>query len=142
MSQKESEWENDLNNLERKTERGIWWVRMDRVRDIISEAISSREKEIEESVTKNLSKWIDDNVGVSSTAIFLWMATGRVPRAFEAPGDAGDRKRCAVLLNAMPQWVDRMKEIESMHIGGIVNGIEVYPWNEQIPLILKIINNK
>ena len=56
MYQKESEWEHDLNNLERKTARGMWWVRIDRVRDIISEAISAREKEIAETLNSRYGK--------------------------------------------------------------------------------------
>lgn len=60
MYQKESEWEHDLNNLERKTERGMWWVRIDRVRDIISEAISAREKEIAEEVEKKRMSLVEE----------------------------------------------------------------------------------
>ena len=60
MSQKESKWEHDLNNLERKTERGMWWVRIDRVRDIISEAISAREKEIAEEVEKKRMSLVEE----------------------------------------------------------------------------------
>lgn len=30
-------WKEKLNDLERKTERGKWWVRLDRVREIINQ---------------------------------------------------------------------------------------------------------
>lgn len=49
---KEIEWEKRLNDLERKTERGMYWVRLDMVRDIICEAVLSREKEIEKEIAK------------------------------------------------------------------------------------------
>ena len=49
---KEIEWEKRLNDLERKTERGMYWVRLDMVRDIICEAVLSREKEIADEVEK------------------------------------------------------------------------------------------
>lgn len=89
---------------------------------------------------KRLSEWIDDNVGASSRAIFLYMTKGSMPRAFDAPSDDGDRARCVVLLRACPEWVDRLKEIESLNLKGTSNGKEVFPWNEQIPIILSLIN--
>ena len=87
--------------------------------------------------------WIEDNVGVSSTAIFLYMTLGKVPGAGQAPSDNGDRKRCVALLRARPEWIDRLQEIEEKKIGQIVyNGINneiTFPWEIQIPLIRKMI---
>ena len=84
---------------------------------------------------KQLAKWIDGNVGLSSEAIFLYMVKGSTPRVFDAPRDAGDRNRCIVLLNAIPEFWDRLKEIEDMNLEGYENGKLVHPWNEQILLI-------
>ncbi len=89
----------------------------------------------------SLRHWVDGNIGVSSKAIFLWMSAGRIPGVFEAPSDKGDRGRCIVLLKARPEWIPRLKEIESLHLTGISNGEKVEPWNEQIPLILEEINS-
>jgi len=44
-------------------------------------------------------------------------------------------------LKARPEWVPRLKEIESLHLQGTSNGEKVEPWNEQIPLILEEINS-
>lgn len=93
-------------------------------------------------VLKNISKWIDGNIGASSEAIFFYMVNGQNPRPFDAPSDAGDRGRCVVLLTAFPEWVERLKEIQELKIKGMRNREEVYPWNEQIPLILSMIHNK
>ena len=86
---------------------------------------------------KRLATWIDGNVGSSSSALFLYMARGDVPQPFDAPSDSGDRGRCIVLLKTMPEWVERLKEIEALEISGRRNDVKVFPWNEQIPLILK-----
>lgn len=89
---------------------------------------------------KCLVPWIDENIGVSSKAIFLWMSAGIIPGVFDAPSDSEDRRRCVVLLKARPEWIPRLKEIESLHLTGTSNGEKVEPWNEQIPLIRSIIN--
>jgi hypothetical protein len=90
---------------------------------------------------RGLADWIDGNIGVSSKAIYLYMAKGIEPRPFDAPSDGGDRERCAVLLRAMPEWIERLSEIEALHITGTSNGEKVEPWNEQIPLILQALTN-
>jgi hypothetical protein len=79
--------------------------------------------------------WINDGVGVSSKAIFMYMTQNVVPRPFAAPYDEADRKRCVMLLRAVPEWIDRLSEIEEYKIEGTSNGKKVMPWNEQIPLI-------
>lgn len=93
---------------------------------------------------EKLAYWIDDNVGQSSVALFLYMARGDVPHPFSAPSDSSDRARCAALLNAVPEWVPRLKEIEDLHVKGkryssenIFLGADVEPWNDAIPLIRK-----
>lgn len=96
-----------------------------------------KNKTINMEKLKQLAPWIDGNVGVSSTAIFLYMTKGSRPGAFDAPRDAGDRRRCIILLNAIPEWWERLKEIEDLKLEGTCNGETVYPWNEQIPLIRK-----
>ncbi len=82
-----------------------------------------------------LAKWIDGNCGASSEALYLYMTLGRKPMSFDAPSDSHDRGRCVVLLQAMPEWIPRLSEIEALKIEGTCNGIRVTPWNEQIPLI-------
>lgn len=89
---------------------------------------------------KKLAKWIDGNVGISSEAIFMYMTQGSKPRTFDAPSDASDRNRCIILLNAIPEWWDRLKEIEDLNLKGTCNNKIVFPWNEQIPLIRKQAN--
>ena len=91
----------------------------------------------EERVLGRIASWIDGNVGVSSEAIYLYMTLGKIPAPFDAPSDEGDRGRCVVLLQAVPEWVPRLKEIEDLHITGTSNGEPVQPWKEQIPLILE-----
>lgn len=107
-----------------------WWL--ESLRITIASAV--------EASMKKLVPWIDENIGVSSKAIFLWMSAGIIPGVFEAPSDSGDRRRCVVLLKARPEWIPRLKEIESLHLTGTSNGEKVEPWNEQIPLIRSIIN--
>lgn len=91
---------------------------------------------------KKLAEWVDNHVGSSSKAIFIFMVLGREPRPFDAPSDQWDRGRCIELLKSCPEWVDRLSEIEALKLKGrrSVNGSAlevVYPWNEQIPLIKK-----
>ncbi len=90
----------------------------------------------EEAIKKELAAWIDGNIGRSSEAIYLYMTLGTIPAPFDAPSDESDRKRCVVLLKAVPEWVPRLSEIEQLQLRGTSNGKEVFPWNEQIPLII------
>lgn len=90
----------------------------------------------EDRTLERLVTWIDENVGISSESIYLYMTIGRVPDAFYAPSDRDDRRRCVKLLQAIPQWIDRLSEIEALKIEGIsISGEKVTPWNEQIPII-------
>lgn len=89
-----------------------------------------------------LANWIDCHFGSSSKAILLFMVCGKVPKPFDAPSDKWDRSRCVELLKACPDWLERLSEIEALKLAGkrSVNGSgfkTVYPWNEQIPLIIK-----
>lgn len=112
------------------------------VKLFISQAIQTAKEEERKETLDKLGNWIDGNIGVSSKAIFLWMSVGRIPGVFEAPSDNGDRGRCVVLLKARPEWIPRLKEIESLHLTGTSNGENVEPWNEQIPLIRASLINK
>lgn len=85
---------------------------------------------------QRLADWIENHRGTSSIAIYLYMTTGKIPAPFDAPSDKSDRERCLVLLKAVPEWVGRLGEIEKLRIKGRRNGVEVWPWNEQIPLLL------
>ena len=86
---------------------------------------------------EKLATWVGGNVGASSEALFLYMATGYAPGPFDAPSDSGDRGRCIVLLRAVPEWIPRLSELEDLRIEGTCNGVKVFPWNEQVPLIRK-----
>ncbi len=103
-----------------------WWL----------SKLSLQKQQMRESLLSDLSYWIDEHIGISSGAIYMYMAKGIIPAPFQAPSDEGDRNRCAVLLKAVPEWIERLCEIESLHIEGTRNGEKVQPWNEQIPLIL------
>jgi len=110
---------------------------------ILSKLFEEEKRETEDRVRReamtSLVPWLDGNVGASSEAIYLYMATGKIPRAFDAPSDSGDRGRCVTLLKCVPEWIPRLKEIEELHleIKEIVTGKESEPWNEQIPLIIQ-----
>lgn len=91
-------------------------------------------------ILADIAEWVDGHIGTSSRAIFLYMAKGQKPFPFDAPHDQYDRQRCVVLLQAVPEWIERLSEIEELMICGTrySGGLErqtVYPWNEQIPLI-------
>lgn len=90
---------------------------------ISSLLLSERQKEREETLLR-LVPWIDENVGSSSTALFLYMTANSLPHSFEAPSDRGDRARCIALLRAFPEWIERLDELSGQG-----------RWSEQIPLI-------
>jgi len=73
---------------------------------------------------EKLSKWLDGHVGVSSQAIFVYMATGKKPATFDAPSDKSDRKRCIELLKVVPEWYARIDELAVLD-----------RWRDQIVLI-------
>lgn len=112
------------------------WRCPTRALDHLKKSLDRYAKANEDFRLNQLTGWIDENVGTSSTAIFLYMAAGRIPEVFEAPSDESDRGRCISLLNAVPDWIPRLKEIEFLNIEGTCNGEKVKPWNEQIPMIL------
>lgn len=115
-------------------------ARVANVLEAVDKHVAEREakvrREERERVLHTLGLWwINGNIGVSSKAIFMYMTQNIVPRPFDAPHDESDRKRCVRLLRAVPEWVDRLSEIEAYKIEGTSNGKKVMPWNVQIPLI-------
>lgn len=67
---------------------------------------------------------LSDDTGLSSEHLADHML-GSPVRHFFAPSDADDRGRCIRLLKLMPEWKERLYEMEK------------YPgWSEQISLIL------
>lgn len=105
------------------------------LRSEIEKALTTYAQKRAEEEREKMADWILNHKGVSSTAIYSYMTTGKLPKPFDCPFDKWDRKRCVVLLKAVPEWQSRLSEIEEAKIKGFRNGIEVYPWNEQIPLI-------
>ena len=115
-----------------------WESKYPTLEKVIDGLLSSQREEL----VGKLAGWIDGNIGSSSTAIYLYMAIGEVPQPFDAPSDGGDRGRCVALLKAVPEWVPRLTEIQELNIAGTRNGKKVYPWNEQIPLILSLLRGE
>ncbi len=84
---------------------------------------------------KDLVKLLDwatgDDTGISSNAICRHMLgyekAGGWGWNMAAPSDSGDRGRCIRLLNLIPQWWDRLYELEDYGIS----------WTEQIKLLEK-----
>lgn len=87
---------------------------------------------------------LSDDTGISSEAIARHM-TGDTIRRMTPPSDSSDRGRCIRLLEIVPEWIPRLKEMvqyDSQAPEGIVinsNGISAYDnsWAKQIPLILQ-----
>ncbi|MFA5990473.1 MAG: hypothetical protein WC803_12830 [Sphingomonas sp.] len=52
-------WEEELNDFERKTERGMWWVRLDMVRELIKKTREDAYKEGLKENIENLEKTSD-----------------------------------------------------------------------------------
>lgn len=87
--------------------------------------------------------------GTSSKAIAKHMTgfSAEQPFGFMPPSDRDDRRRCIRLLELIPEWLPRLKEMvkydapaEKKPDGFIVNssGIGAYEnsWSKQIPLII------
>lgn len=102
---------------------------------LLRKELEARDGEFEER-EKKLAEWIDGHIGASSESLYLYMTVGKIPAPFDAPSDEGDRGRCVVLLKARPEWIPRLSEIEALNLKGFRNQKPVFPWNEQIPLIL------
>lgn len=89
---------------------------------------------------------LSGDTGISSEAIAAHMtgASGNTRWGMRPPSDAADRGRCIRLLELIPEWVPRLKEMtryDKKKTQGIVissSGISDYDnsWAKQIPLIL------
>jgi len=87
--------------------------------------------------------------GVSSKAIAKHMTgfSSEQPFGFSPPSDQSDRRRCIRLLELIPEWLPRLKEMlkydapDKRQEGFVINssGISAYDnsWSKQIPLILQ-----
>lgn len=81
--------------------------------------------------------------GVSSEALARHMLEYPQNRLILPPSDADDRGRCIRLLELIPEWIPRLRELAIVKpSSGIVissSGITAQKnsWAEQIPLILK-----
>lgn len=82
-----------------------------------------------EEERKSIWAWLENDVGVSSKAIYGYMTKGIDPKPHQAPSDEWDRKRCVTLLQAAPEWVERLSELSSIPY-----------WDVQIPLIQKALS--
>jgi hypothetical protein len=87
---------------------------------------------------------LSGDTGISSEAIAKHM-TGYAPVRMSPPSDSSDRGRCIRLLELIPEWLPRLKEMVQYDTtqkqdGFIVNssGISAYDnsWSKQIPLIV------
>jgi hypothetical protein len=121
--------------LKAKEEGRTEWENINKQYQSRQEAFEAGGKSERERILAALAPWIDDNIGTSSTAIYLYMSVGLIPGPFEAPHDSDDRDRCLVLLEAVPEFIPRLSEIENIKICGLRNRKLVYPWREQIPLL-------
>ncbi len=88
---------------------------------------------------------LSGDTGISSEAIAKHMANGPKTRMMP-PSDADDRRRCIRLLELIPEWIPRLKELvqydqSHKHTGITINasGISAYSnsWSQQIPLIVR-----
>lgn len=74
---------------------------------------------------RRLLNWfVSDDVGASSESIVIHML-GLSSMKNIPPSDKWDRARCSKLLELIPKWKGRIKEME------VYQG-----WKEQIPLII------
>lgn len=101
-----------------------------------------------ESVGNRTLLWyMMDDRGISSNAIAKHMTGVKVEGIFgmQPPSDADDRGRCIRLLELIPEWIPRLKEMTIYDKGGN-NGIVISSsgikantnsWERQIPMILK-----
>ncbi len=104
-------------------------------------------KESREENRKTKSKVIDwatgSDTGSSSKDLCRFMV-GLLPvngKVYQAPCDSDDRGRCIRLLNKIPEWWERLVEMEklpSQKINIYSSGelrVEERGWKEQIPLV-------
>lgn len=85
--------------------------------------------------------------GMSSEAIARHMTGFNNGSSFRPPSDASDRMRCIKLLELIPEWLPRLKEmvkydLPEVQSRGIVissSGIsaDTNTWSKQIPLIMQ-----
>ena len=89
---------------------------------------------------------LSGDTGISSEAIARHM-TGSAPGNYSPPSDMSDRGRCIRLLELIPEWIPRLKEMtkhdnSATHTDGFIinsSGISAYDnsWAKQIPLIIQ-----
>lgn len=89
---------------------------------------------------------LSGDTGASSEAIAAHMTYNPINArfGFQAPSDADDRGRCIRLLELIPEWIPRLKEMvkydAKKQVGVVINssGISAYnnSWANQIPLIM------
>lgn len=97
--------------------------------------------------TRALYWALSDYTGISSLAIAKHMTGNPMGRlGMMPPSDADDRGRCIRLLQIIPEWIPRLKEMvkydnDSIPAGFVINssGISAYDnsWAKQIPLIIR-----
>lgn len=86
---------------------------------------------------------LSSDTGISSEAIAKHMTNSGKNRMMP-PSDADDRGRCIRLLELVPEWIPRLKEMtvydQPKDTGIMINssGISAYSnsWSKQIPLIV------
>lgn len=89
---------------------------------------------------------LSGDTGISSEAISAHMTDTPAGRfGYQPPSDSADRGRCIRLLELIPEWIPRLKEMVRYDVsdkreGFVINssGISAYDnsWGKQIPLIL------
>lgn len=90
---------------------------------------------------------LTSDTGVSSKAIAKHMLNIAIEGmfGFQPPSDSSDRKRCIKLLELIPEWIPRLRDMYRYDVrkqeGIVINssGISAYEnsWSKQIPLILE-----
>lgn len=122
---------------------------LDNQRSTIDEILKRHDHTlIVESIERRaMERLLSGDTGISSETMIAFF-TG-VPKSgpfgMQAPSDAADRGRCIRVLQAIPEWVDRLDELKSLDTGTIIiNGAAPIPvsedkqsWTYQIPLIIK-----
>ena len=91
---------------------------------------------------------LSGDTGISSKSIMAHMTGKEKSDAFgmQPPSDSSDRGRCIRLLELIPEWIPRLKEMVKYDStdkpnGFVINssGISAYDnsWSKQIPLIMQ-----
>ena len=95
------------------------------------------------SVLERAVKWaLSDDTGMSSKTLCAHMLGIDVVRPMP-PSDASDRRRCIILLEQIPEWIPRLKELADTkpHTSMVFSSAgfhnETNGWAEQIPLIMQ-----